>query len=297
MNDQKSNNFEKWLQGIPYEVAFWKSYYGNKKRRKDLFRWSLYDKACDLDNFDIHKYIRETGIEDPKIMDVGCALSYMFGNVINGEKHDVIYLDPLANFYNKILDKYKIERPKIEFGTFETLSFFFEPESIDFIHIRNALDHSSDPIIGILQCLIILKKGGILYLNHFVNEGENEGYRGFHQYNLKEENGNFIIWNHNRYQNITEFLKGFAEVETSITPEGRLVVVIKKIKDLPDSIADLRKVSKENVINLFKTIEFYNSFSTSFDFQFRRFYTTIGHKTMRLLPYSLLNKIKKWSGK
>lgn len=292
-----STNFKKWIEGIPYEVAFWESYYSNKKRREDLFRWSMFNKSCELDNFDIHKYIRELDISSPKIMDVGCALSYMFGNIINGKRYEVIYLDPLALFYNKILDRYKIDRPTIEFGTFETLSFFYDKNSIDFIHIRNALDHSSDPINGILNCLFILKKGGVLYLNHFVNEGENEGYRGFHQFNLKKENDNFIIWNKDTAINVTEALRPYAEIKTEISPKGRLVVVIKKIVDLPESLYDFRRNSKDSVINLFQTIEFFNSFSSSFKFQVKRLYTVIGHRTMRMLPYSVLNRIKKVAGK
>lgn len=297
MPDKETGNFEKWLKGIPYEIAFWKSYYRNKKRRKDLFRWSKFNKSCELDNFNIHSYISSLDTKDPKIMDVGCALSYMFGNIINGESREVIYLDPLANFYNKILDKYKIDRPRIKFGTFETLSFFFEPDTIDFIHIRNALDHSSNPVEGIFQCLSILKKGGILYLNHFVNEGENEGYRGFHQYNLKEQDGKFIIWNKDCYTDVTDLLSGFAEVTTTITDAGRLVCVIKKTDDVPASHYNLTSGAKASVENLFKTIEFFNGLPTTVNYQMRRLITGVGHTTMRLLPYSLLNKIKKLAGK
>lgn len=290
----KSSNLKKWLEGIPYEIAFWNSYYANKKRREDLFRWSMFNKSCELENFDIHKYIRELNIETPKIIDVGCALSYMFGNIINNKPYDIIYLDPLAHFYNKILERYKINRPLIEFGTFETLSFFYDKNSIDFIHIRNALDHSSDPVNGILNCLFILKKGGILYLNHFINEGENEGYRGFHQFNLKKENESFIIWNKETSTDITELLHPYAEISTEVSLSGRLVVVIKKINELPETLYDFRKNAKDSVFNLFQSIEFFYSSPSSFRFQFNKFYTVLGHKTMRLLPYSLLNNIKKW---
>ena len=299
MNSEDINivNFENWLKGIPYEVAFWNSYYGNKKRRKDLFNWSMFNKSCELDDFNIHDYISNLDVKNPRIMDVGCALSYMFGNIINGEAKDVIYLDPLANFYNEILEKHNIDRPRIKFGTFETLSFFFDSDSIDFIHIRNALDHSSDPIQGIFQCLAILKVGGVLYLNHFVNEGENEGYRGFHQYNLREDKGQFIVWNKYATTNVTELIKDFAEVKTTITNEGRIVCVIKKLREVPESVYDPKASAKDSVEKLFKTIEFFNHFPTTLNFQIKRAVCTIGHKTMRLLPYSLLNKIKRLAGK
>lgn len=290
-------NFEKWLQGIPYEVSFWESYYGNKNRIKDLFYWSMYDKPCRLDDFNIDDYVSKLQTDNPKILDVGCALSYMFGNIINNKYYKVQYIDPLASFYNKILKKYKVNRPEITFGMVEGLSFFYNDDSIDFIHIRNALDHSADPFLGIIQSLKILKKGGVLYLNHFINEAENEGYRGFHQFNLMKEQDSLIIWNESKSINVTKTLKDFATVTTSITPENRLVSVIVKHNNLPDSLFNDKEYSREIVENYFKIIDFFYNFKNSSDFQIKKLYTKWGHKFMRLLPYSLLNKIKKLASK
>lgn len=290
-------NFNKWLQGIPYEVAFWQSYYGNKKRRKDLFGWSMFNKPCVLDDFDIETYIRNCKSLDPRLLDVGCALSYAFGNIIDGKQANVSYVDPLAPFYNQILKRHKVDRPYITFGMIESLSAFFDKDSIDFIHVRNALDHCANPLQGIIQCLICLKIGGVLYLNHFVNEAENEGYRGFHQFNISIENGQLILWNKNSHINVTEFCKSFATVKTSITQAGRIVAVITKTADIP---ADLDQ-SEQNALNMSKimisTVEYFHSFSNSVNYQLKRLVSTIGHRTMRLLPYSLLNIIKRLAGR
>lgn len=81
-------------------MAFWRSYYSSRKRRKRLFEWSLYGKPCSLDNFDIQTFVRSLTAEadEPLILDVGCALSYMFGNILV----KIDYIDPLAMFYNRI---------------------------------------------------------------------------------------------------------------------------------------------------------------------------------------------------
>ena len=145
-------------------------------------------------------------------------LAIAFGNIINGKSTDVTYVDPLAPFYNKILEKYKIDRPLITFGMIESLSASFDKDSIDFIHVRNALDHCANPLQGIIQCLICLKIGGVLY---FINEAEGEGYRGFHQFNISAENGQLILWSKNVRINVSDYCKEFATVETSITDAGR----------------------------------------------------------------------------
>lgn len=283
----------RWAGGIPYEVAFWKSYYGSRKRRADLFTWSLYGKACVLDNFDIDAYIAKCGDASPKILDVGCALSYAFGNIINGKEADVAYVDPLAPFYNDILKRYKIDRPEITYGMVESLSTIFPPESVNFIHIRNALDHCANPMEGIIQSLAVLKTGGVLYLNHFRNEAENEGYRGFHQFNISESEGNLILWNKEKSINVTEQLAQYASVETSVTAEGRIVAVITKTGNIPADVYSVYQTAYEQAQMVMATVRFFHNFGNSSRYQFSRLYTTIGHRTMRLLPYTLINRIKR----
>lgn len=290
-------DLQRWLSGIPYEVAFWRSYYCNKRRRKDLFRWSLYDKPCHLDNFDIDKYVADLDTQLPKLLDVGCALSYMFSSKINGQHINVDYVDPLAPFYNKILSKYKVDRPEIRFGMIESLTGSYSPNTVDFIHVRNALDHCSDPLSGIIQCLATLKTGRVLYLNHFRNEAENEGYRGFHQFNITEKDGNFILWNKDTHLNVTEICKNFAEVITSVTTEGRIVSVITKKAEVPTSFYDPEKLAMHMTRDMMATVEYFHQFNNTSKYQVKRLISTLGHRTMRIMPYSILNKIKRMAGK
>lgn len=173
MNEE---NISQWLKGIPYEVAFWKSWYNDKHHIQKLYTWSFYGKECKLDNYDPVPLIQSK--RNPKILDVGCALSYAFGNIFGGINHIVDYVDPLAGFYNEILRHARIDRPMIKYGMIESLSAFYPMNTVDFIHVRNALDHCANPMRGLYECLAVLRKGGVLYLNHFRNVAVNEGYMG-----------------------------------------------------------------------------------------------------------------------
>ncbi len=300
MNEEKQDelkNFQRWLSGIPYEVAFWRSYYGNKKRRNDLFKWSCYDKPCALDDFDIGQYILSLNVDKPKLVDVGCALSYMFSGKINGKDYTVDYLDPLAPFYNKILRRFKINRPQIKFGMIESLVGTYPPNTVDFIHVRNALDHCSNPLKGIIQSLVILKKGGVLYLHHHRNEAENEAYRGFHQFNITEKDGDLILWNKECNINVTSDCKDFADIVTTVTPKGEIVAVITKKNDVPALFYNPDEVAISLTIDILATVEYFHSFGRSAKYQVNRLVCTIGHSIMRLVPYSILNKIKRIAGK
>ncbi len=293
-------DFRKWLSGIPYEVAFWRSYYGNRRRRADLFSWSLYGKPCRLDGFDIDAFVETLDTDSPRILDVGCALSYAFGNIINGRQANVTYVDPLAPFYNRILQRYHIDRPAITFGMIESLTGSFAQDTVDFIHVRNALDHCADPMEGIRQCLVTLRPGGVLYLNHFVNEAEGEAYRGFHQFNIAEDVGDLIIWNRHKRINVSEALREVATVTTEVVEEEgrpRVVAVLTKTAELPQTMYDPAETTQRLARQMMETVEYFNGFGRSAAYQWRRLVSTIGHTTMRMLPFGLLKRIKRLAGR
>ena len=283
---------KRWVTGIPYEVAFWRSYYRRRKSREALMSWSQLGKECELDNFDIASYINGIDREDPVIVDVGCALSYMFSNIIDGKEYNVRYLDPLAPFYNKILDDYSLNYPRIAFGMGEALSLVFPKDSVTLFHIRNALDHSVRPMMVIWQALICLHMGGVLYLNHKPNEAEHEAYVGFHQYNVDCVDDKLIIWNREERIDVGEALAGYADVKASVTDKGYIVGVITKTGDLPgDHWAVLE--SGAYAAGMLETLmTYFHKLPNSFSYQVKRGSFSVMHRFVRMLPGGLLRKIK-----
>jgi len=59
----------------------------------------------------------------------------------------------------------------------------------------NALDHSRDPLQCVRQMFAVTRPGGWVFLWHYRNEAEEEGYAGLHQWNLDESAGDMILWN------------------------------------------------------------------------------------------------------
>lgn len=257
-----------------------------------LFGWSDYGKECSLDMFDIEAYV--AGLDhEPVIADVGCALSYVLGNVIGGVERKIIYMDPLALFYNRILEDYNIDRPRITFGLGEMLTMVFAPESVDLIHIRNALDHSSNPMFVIWQALASLRNGGVLYLHHKPDEAEHEAYMGFHQYNVTNRGGKLIIWNRSETIDVQAALSGYADVVTHETEEGFIIGVIRKTATLPADLPVLVKSRSYGAMMLAITMEYMNSTWPMICYHVRKGALMTGHALMRLLPVTAIRKIKK----
>lgn len=237
----KTDKYNKWFSGIPYELAFWSSIYRGKKPRYWLIKLSELNKEISLHNFDVKKFLESmmTVNDSPIVLDVGCGMSYYVGNKLKDKDLDIRYVDPLAPFYNRILDRYNVDTPRIEFGMMEYMSSFYPKGNVSLIIIQNALDHSANPIKGILECLNTLRIGGVLYLKHYPNEAEKEQYKGFHQYNVDIRDNQLFIWNHTVENNINNILFQFADVEVSryINP-NEIIAVITKKKDVITELLD-----------------------------------------------------------
>lgn len=129
-------------------------------------------------------------------MDVGAGPLTVVGKLWMGHPVSLTAVDPLAAQYDLLLDAFHLDPPvRTVFGEVESLSKTLPTSSFDLVYMRNALDHSYDPLSGIWEMLRVVRPGGKVILEHFVNEAEAENYVGFHQWNLCEETGRFIIWN------------------------------------------------------------------------------------------------------
>lgn len=233
--DKTDNTLNKWTQGISYEIAFWNNVYRWKHTFDGMMSWSHYGREICLEGFDANRFLAAR--EKPVVLDVGCGMSYATGNHVN--KHDgltpldIHYVDPLADYFNEILRRHNRQLPAIEFGMMEYLSSFYPKHDLDMIIIQNALDHSANPYKGIVEAIDCLTTEGILYLNHHPNEAETEHYKGFHQYNIINEDGHLIIWNRNGRHDVNKLLEGFAETTVTTHENGHVIAVIRKTADVP----------------------------------------------------------------
>jgi len=279
-----------WLEGIPYEVAFWSSIYGNKKSRTKLFLWvknnyAINNKILNLDKFLSNK-------KHSTVLDVGCGMSYRTKYILENHDVDLQYIDPLAEYFNKIAIKNKVDVPAIRFGMLEYLSAFYPANNIYLIFILNALDHSQNPIKGLFECFEILEIGGIIYLEHHNNEAETESYRGFHQFNITIIENQLIIWNKKDRYNITEIFADYAEVITDFTGDEP-TAIIKKIRNTSKIFindSDDKKFLCENLINFTKDLS-----SIPFVLKYHiklRWYFLI-HFSMQYISFNFRLKIKK----
>lgn len=231
----KDVDFNKWSNGIVYEIAFWNNVYRWSHTFNGMMEWSNHGGVINLEQYDVNAYL--SSLSNPLVLDVGCGMSYATGNYIECSGRlqglNIHYIDPLAFQFNKILHSYHKQLPEIEFGMIEYLSAFYPNHDVDMVIVQNALDHSANPIKGIYEALDTLRINGILYLNHHPNEAETEHYKGFHQYNICKEANDLIIWNKSERWSINQILSSIAEVKVCHGDNGHVIAIIKKTKEVP----------------------------------------------------------------
>lgn len=226
------------------------------------------------------------------MIDVGCALSYVLGTEFDNPGTELHLIDPLARFYNGILDKTHNDRMRLREGMIELLSTLYEPGSVDVVHVRNALDHCANPMLGVYESLQVLRTGGVLYLHHHINEAEREAYNGFHQYNIECRDGKLMIWNRENRIDVNEVLAGIADVKCSVYDGQYVVAVITKIKDVPYDKYDPREAPRRAIEMMNLTVTALSSWPFVFKFHMQRLMAGAAHPVMRRIPRKFVERLK-----
>ncbi len=239
---QLSRAISLWRSGVESEGDFWSRWFETKG-----LEWPE-DYAIRIRPAPLAPWLAELlpkqhGSEVAKILDVGAGPITKAGTFLPDRPIEVVACDPLARVYDKIIERCGVKVPlRTVFSFAEDLSARFEESSFDLVCCTNALDHSIEPAWGILEMLIVVKKGGFVFLSHRRNEAEFENYAGLHQWNLDEADGDFIVWTKERTINISELTGGFADIQCSVSGDG-LTTRIRKTNNIPiDSNSYHRKL-------------------------------------------------------
>lgn len=243
---------KKWFDSFLSEVKFWK----NDVATPSGYYWNHYIQRLKPKEF-ICERISGLVKDGDIVLDVGCGICSQYGKKLNNGVINLVGIDPLAPFYNKINDRYyknysddkKQENATVVFGMFELLSYMLGENYADFILIDNALDHCIDPYSAIIECLKVVKIGGMVSTRHHVNEAYKAMYSDLHQWNICADDDNkFIIWNQENYIDVKEYLDEYVEFDVRIeqnisleAPYGNVICNFVKKKDIPDNLSKYTK--------------------------------------------------------
>ena len=202
-----------WDEGVNAEMDFWDDWF--KTKGSD---WpEEYNFRTTPDSYLQDHLVRYLPSDKSMIdiLDVGAGPLSILGKKIRNDNRQlrITCSDPLADKYMTLLRKHNIVTSVLNVkANAEQLSDHFAENYFDFIYMRNALDHSFDPLISVGEMIKVLNKNRFIVLEHETNEAENEKYEGLHQWNIIIEQGQFIIWNKSIQYNVSKHYKDQADI-------------------------------------------------------------------------------------
>lgn len=229
---EKSVNM--WLDGVQNEINYWNSWFQHKGARwKDDYLLRTQGKIKIASYND--EFIDYTD-KNFRVLDAGSGPISSFGTEGSGGKIQLTACDALADIYAILLKNFRIvPYCQTEYGCFEGLAQIYGMNFFDYIHARNSLDHSFDPLLGLYNLILVVKKGGYIQLRHADNEAERENYNGLHQWNLTIENSEFFIWNKSIRYNITQLFQNCCDFSyrQDAQSNNHVVIIRKNVDYLP----------------------------------------------------------------
>lgn len=166
-------------QGFDHELDFWSKFVKTERFKNnwisDTPNPELRPESYDLIISEIQ------GKKTAKVLDIGSGVVSILRGTVSDK--NLTTCDPLADKYATIFkyDEHGLKQPIQAYG--EALPF--KDNSFNVVHICNALDHTQAPEEVISEMERVCKKGGLILISGFTNEGEHEKYRGLHQWNIK----------------------------------------------------------------------------------------------------------------
>ena len=184
---------ERWRKGLPSELNFWRGIiYGTNPDREWVAEMQNRIHGRNPFPNHLHQYLNNRSTT--RILDVGAGPVTTLG-LDAPSQIEVVAVDPLADAYNKLLDKQRlVPCTRTLQGEGEHLSEL-GLGVFDLVYSRNALDHAHDPIRAISEMLKVCKKGGTVFFEGAVNESVREYGVGLHQWNfLPIDSGDLVVW-------------------------------------------------------------------------------------------------------
>ena len=183
--------------------------------------------------------IEQVSSDPVKILEVGAGPIATIGFSHPTRRLQITPTDVLAAKYDRILGKRGIT-PFVRtiYADAERLTAQFGADAFDLVYAANCLDHMRDPLTAIREMVSVVRPGGHVVMEHLVDEGVQQDYSGLHQWNLRAEDGHFILWNPSHRYDVSALLSPTCDVRVQLaegdTRDSNLRVEVRKRPTAPE---------------------------------------------------------------
>ncbi len=157
-----------------------------KKLNEKLHSFRLHFRALPEDVVnEIYKLKKLYKNEKLKLLEIGSGPISNLAYYVDINLVDVIAIDPLADFYKKIMKKVKYKYPIKPINlNCEDLTRYFKKEVFHIVYAQNSIDHTNNPINCLHNAYYLLKNEGILFIRNNLREGSRKQWIGLHKHDI-----------------------------------------------------------------------------------------------------------------
>jgi SAM-dependent methyltransferase len=219
-----------WYTGLNYDQTYWSQWIESRglewpedfQRRLQIVE--IDEKVKRLVNPEVR-----AGRHAVHILDAGAGPMTSLGSTWMGKLLDLRACDPLAPEFAKMLRRHKIVPPvRTVFAELEHLSLVFATNFFDLVVMREAIDHSYDPVRAIKEAIKVTRVNGTVWLGHKAHGGLVDQYIGTHTWNVDLWEGHPIIWNACALHNLTDVFSGDAIVASKSSGDWVEILLVKR---------------------------------------------------------------------
>lgn len=210
------------LPGYPFsEKLFWRCWIPKIWEQISLKEnWEIIFPKELLEYINEFKRIKK---ERLVLLEVGSGPVSTLALAVEKNLCEIIAIDLFAEHYNRFMMRKRYNYPiKPLKGKGEKLQDLFKENYFDMVYSSNALDHVSSPQKTFLGMYGIVKEGGIIFIEGYVNEGSREHWNGLHQFDLYPHEGHLLCRNkRGKIINLTDGLALRCEIEKIVPASER----------------------------------------------------------------------------
>lgn len=230
-----------WESRLPTEINFWKDWLRDQggEHYHENFH-ARFDKNLPL-NPRVEEAVVKCKFAPVQVLEVGCGPVSGMGYVVQcGKKTNIHYADPLGIIYVDAMREAGIQpMHSIHTAKAEDLARVYARDCFDIVYCANALDHSENPLLALVNMLQVLRTGGVCILEHNWREGQYANYSGLHNWDFWIEHESLLLGSDTESINLTFWLSSLADckiwtigndrIEATSWPGGERCLVIARL--------------------------------------------------------------------
>lgn len=218
-----------WEAGVPAQYAYWFAVIHNHAGLEDCHAEFLrdIDPAKPLASF-LAAHAPE--VEGPlRVLDAASGPVATCGWRLPGREIEVTAVDPLGMIYGEALDMAGVSPPvRTVQSDIERVDALYEWRRFHLIHLRDGLTQCYNPRKALKALLRVLEPGGVMVLHGRADDGEFCKYYALHQWNIRVEGKDLVIWRGTDRWSVRALIRGKARLTLSPRKGGYFAAITRR---------------------------------------------------------------------